>query len=284
MNMIITHTPIALILFGWLCLGPSSANGEDVYPAGYSITSNYQLSDSLLALSDTLIISRSIVNSESFDLIGLYFSDNFPPAATIIDYNLEVGGAPVIPAFTDGQADVVVSGCDVHWWPIDDPQNPGGVHDTVGPGETVSLTVRLLFDSVGSYSFPLHTTVFRGDATSFFATEDTLYVRTFIVVDVEEGEDNKSLNPVRFELSQAYPNPFNSTVSVRYSGVSITGKSIELKITNILGQVIHEVSVRAVSDVGSLQWETPRSISSGVCFYRLECQSAAVTGKMILIK
>ena len=274
----------ALVTTSALCLCSSVTFGETVYPEGYNITSDYQLSDSLLSVSDTLIISRTIVNNESFDLTGFYFSDNFPPAASIIDYNLQLEGVLVTPAFTGGHVNVIVSGCDAYWWQIDEPQNPDGVHYTVAPGETVTLTVRLLFDSVGTYSFPLHTTAFRGDTISFFATGDTLYARTFIISDVEEGDNDNSLNPVRFKLSQAYPNPFNSTVSIRYSGVSITGKSIKLKITNILGQVVHQVSFRAVADAGSFRWETPGSLSSGVYFYQLECQSATSTGKMTLIK
>lgn len=278
------NSKIFLFVLGLLFLELSQAKAETVYPNGYNILADYQLSDTLHPLTDTLIISRTFTNNEGFSLTGLYFSDNLPPAATIVDYILQVGSVSLTPAFSDRQANAVVSEYDTYWWQIDDPQNPGGVHDTVGPGETISLTVRLLFDSVGTYSFPLHSTVFMGDTISFFATGETLYIRTFIPSDVEDPDDDKSLIPVRFEFSQGYPNPFNSSVSIRYSGENLSGKRVVLRIVNALGQIIHQTSVTAVADAGSFRWEAPGSLSSGVYFYQLECQSATATGKLIMIK
>lgn len=275
---------VTLAVIGAFCLITLSAHGEPVYPGGHNIASDYQLNDTLLALSDTLIISRMITNNDSYALTGLYISDNFPPAATIIDYDLQVGSIQVTPAFTDKQPNAVLPGYDSYWWQIDDLQNPSGVHDTVDPGETVYLTVRLSFDSVGSYSFPLHTVVFMGDNIPFFATGDTIYARTYIPSDVDDQGDALYLNPVHFEFSQGYPNPFNSSVSIRYLGKNLVGKKIELRIRNLLGQVVHQTSIIARTDSGVLLWEAPKLISSGVYFYVLTCQSNASTGKIVLIK
>jgi photosystem II stability/assembly factor-like uncharacterized protein len=85
-----------------------------------------------------------------------------------------------------------------------------------------------------------------------------------------------------FKLSQNYPNPFNPNTRIKYS--ILNGGAVSLKIYDILGREI-ETLVNGYQNPGSYEVEfTPRSLSDGVYFYRLQAGDRSLIKKMIYLK
>ena len=88
--------------------------------------------------------------------------------------------------------------------------------------------------------------------------------------------------PEQQTLSQNFPNPFNSstTISFELSAPS----DAELAIFNTLGQKIETlIDWRLAAGRYSIDWR-PRTVSSGVYFYRLITASSADTRKIVFLK
>jgi hypothetical protein len=99
-----------------------------------------------------------------------------------------------------------------------------------------------------------------------------------------------TMAPLKFELEQNSPNPFNPTTDIRYqipegsSPVRIT-----LKIFNLLGQEVRTL-VDEMQDPGSytITWDGEdamgHAVGSGVYFYRLQTGDFAAVKRMLLMK
>ncbi len=74
--------------------------------------------------------------------------------------------------------------------------------------------------------------------------------------------------PARFQLEQAYPNPFNPVARIQYA--LPVESSVRLTTHNVLGQSIAEL-VNTVESAGfkSIEWDASH-LASGIYFYRLE--------------
>jgi photosystem II stability/assembly factor-like uncharacterized protein len=88
--------------------------------------------------------------------------------------------------------------------------------------------------------------------------------------------------PTSFDLGQNYPNPFNAGTWIEYSVPA--NSEIRVAVYDLLGRLV----TRVVSDVvpaGTYRanW-IPRSISSGMYFYRLESGRVTVTKKLLYLK
>lgn len=108
------------------------------------------------------------------------------------------------------------------------------------------------------------------------------------------GVANGTENPVRFELMQNFPNPFNPTTIIKYG---LAKKSlVVVKVYDAIGREI-AVLLNNIRDAGNYQIEfdanfyTNKQLSSGVYFYKLEAFDAADNSllfndikKMVLIK
>jgi hypothetical protein len=89
-------------------------------------------------------------------------------------------------------------------------------------------------------------------------------------------------SPTSFILSQNYPNPFNPSTTIRYS-LPKTGH-MTLKLYNLLGQEVETlVNGEQTAGAHTIEWK-PRSVASGVYFYRLVAGSFVETKKMLLQK
>jgi len=100
--------------------------------------------------------------------------------------------------------------------------------------------------------------------------------------------------PGSFELFQNYPNPFNPVTTIRYTvgvdggdampGVSISPRSVELSIYNLLGQKIATlVSKKQTVGKYTVKWDAS-SLPSGIYLYRLEVGGAIQSRKMLLVR
>ena len=152
---------------------PALAN-DLVYPAGSSVAVGYALGAAELGPNDTLIIVRTIVNGEAYDLTGLYLAEHFPPELSLTAVTTTLNGSAISPEQNTLPTGTVVSGFTEYVWVFDDPATPGGVQ--LAPGDSLSVTVRLTAGSVGTYALPLHTAAFYGGGTAQFATDQSLSV------------------------------------------------------------------------------------------------------------
>jgi len=146
---------------------------ETLYPAGYNLLSQYELSSQSLSPGDTLIITRSVINNELFPISGLYFSENFPAEFNLVEYSVTKNGSEITHLF-DSTISSTFADNDCYYWIIDDPE--GSVHNIINPGDNIVLIIKLTCSLTGIYSFPMHTGAFYGNSTGFFTTGDSLLI------------------------------------------------------------------------------------------------------------
>ena len=109
------------------------------------------------------------------------------------------------------------------------------------------------------------------------------FVRTNVLVDVKEEKHF----PSAIELEPNFPNPFNPNTSFAFSIPS--SSQVKLSIFDILGREVEQIlNSRYAAGRYQASW-TPRDISSGVYFYRLEVRDerervSSVTRKLIYIR
>lgn len=93
--------------------------------------------------------------------------------------------------------------------------------------------------------------------------------------------------PNEFTLHQAYPNPFNPTVNIKFQ-IARTS-DVKLTVYNILGQQVNVLADKKLT-AGShtVTWNGTDShgkqMSSGIYFYTLKAGSLKQTRKMVLAK
>lgn len=88
--------------------------------------------------------------------------------------------------------------------------------------------------------------------------------------------------PSNYNLEQNFPNPFNSTTTIRYT--LPTREHVTLTIYDVLGREIERI-VDARQLPGSYEYHwSPQFIASGVYFYRLEADGIQLQKKMIVIR
>jgi hypothetical protein len=163
-----------------------------------------------------------------------------------------------------------------HWWKVKTvPAGATPVFAKQGSPNTIvgNLT------SAGKYVFTL-TVV---DRTKFTEKDVTV---TVVAPGVDE-EGNHSL-PDKFNLLQTYPNPFNSSIHIRYALPKKT--YTELVIYNIQGQLIR-ILLRGVKEVGSYTvfWdgkdENGKEAPDGIYFYKLKAgDEFSQTKKLLLLR
>jgi hypothetical protein len=88
--------------------------------------------------------------------------------------------------------------------------------------------------------------------------------------------------PHKYEISSVYPNPFNSTVSVRYTVPIIA--TVSMKIYDILGALIDELASGIhISGRHEIAWNAS-AMPSGIYIVRMEAEGISHTMKLILMK
>lgn len=93
------------------------------------------------------------------------------------------------------------------------------------------------------------------------------------------------LPPSNYHLEQNFPNPFNSTTTMTtiFYELPRLGE-VTLKIYDVLGrEIVTLVDARQGPGVYRYQWK-PRSLASGIYFYRLQAGSYLETKKLILLR
>jgi hypothetical protein len=93
--------------------------------------------------------------------------------------------------------------------------------------------------------------------------------------------------PVRNDLRQNFPNPFNPTTTIAYDLAS--GEAVTLAIYDVQGKRVRElVNGRQPAGRHRVEWDgrdgRGQRVASGVYFYRLEAGAYTSTKKMVLLK
>lgn len=88
--------------------------------------------------------------------------------------------------------------------------------------------------------------------------------------------------PTNFELNQNYPNPFNPSTRITFSVPKAT--QISIVVYNLLGQKM-ETIFEGIPSAGkhTFDWN-PKSLASGVYFYKMTTQGFSTTKKLIFLK
>ena len=87
--------------------------------------------------------------------------------------------------------------------------------------------------------------------------------------------------PQVYTLMQNFPNPFNSTTTIRFDLPSAT--KVSLKVYDLLGREIASLA-QGYLEAGyhQVQWKT--SVASGIYFFRLQTEGFVQAKKMVLLK
>ncbi len=88
--------------------------------------------------------------------------------------------------------------------------------------------------------------------------------------------------PMKFSLAQNYPNPFNPSTRIQFS-ISKQA-NVELKVYNVLGQVVATL-INGTMTAGQHEITfDARNLASGIYFYRLTAGDLSSVKKMVLLK
>ena len=106
------------------------------------------------------------------------------------------------------------------------------------------------------------------------------------VIGIEES--NSYLSPTAFELTENYPNPFNTSTSIRYAIPRNT--HIELAIYNIQGQLIRTLlNGEEMAGTHTIIWDGKdnegKKLGTGIYFYQLkETNGIKKARKMLILR
>ena len=110
---------------------------------------------------------------------------------------------------------------------------------------------------------------------------EVVSIPVYLLVNEDLGvADHQLINS--YELSSAFPNPFNPITTIQYS--IPTAENVRLSIYNVLGEEI-EVLATGLRQPGShiVRWNAAR-FSSGMYFYRLHAGEFSAVHKLLLLK
>jgi hypothetical protein len=94
--------------------------------------------------------------------------------------------------------------------------------------------------------------------------------------------EDSPLLPITIALEQNYPNPFNPSTTIRYF---LPAKGfVTLEVFDMLGRRVSTlVNQKQFSGPHQVQWNA-QSISSGIYFYRLTCNTTIIVKKMLFLR
>lgn len=157
---------------------------ETVNPPGSAVTIRYSLSQANLRTSDTLVITRIVVNKTSGVLSNLYLSDNLPSQLRVVSSTARVNGSGVPIGLVGPNAGAVVSGTNGYWWVLDSPVSGETWNRSLNPNDSFSLQIKIVCSQAGVYSLPFHSTVCSGANNGLFSTASAVSVTFSSVGDI----------------------------------------------------------------------------------------------------
>ena len=120
------------------------------------------------------------------------------------------------------------------------------------------------------------------------ANEELIYIdpdtllrlRNFIINDLD---DNPEIPPTKFQISKAYPNPFNSSINFKLNGYG--NEKVSISIYSIMGAMVDQFYVlTSLSEGQIVQWNPDSRLASGTYFINLATSNFQETQKILFIK
>ena len=120
------------------------------------------------------------------------------------------------------------------------------------------------------------------------ANEELIYIdpdtllrfRNFIINDLD---DAPIIPPTKFQISKAYPNPFNGSVSFKLNGYST--RKVSISIYSIMGTMVDQFYIlRPFFDGEIVQWNPDARLASGTYFIKVVTGTFQETQKILFIK
>ncbi len=160
-----------------------------------------------------------------------------------------------------------------------------------GEFEDINVDVAHMFDEcvyplIGQYIDPVTQTahvMYQADFDPGFALDDEHpYVENRMIVanfNLIMGLEETEANMATFTVSQNVPNPAvnNTTITV---ATETTG-SINLSVSNLLGQVVHQENIVTSSHTHAFEVNVS-NYDSGIYFYTIEIGNSSLTKKMLV--
>lgn len=151
---------------------------------------------------------------------------------------------------------------------------PGG---SILPSPTGSRTVRLTANNLTPGAYTITVIAEGPNGTPVHRRTTTVYAST--LVNVTGNETNI---PVKFDLLQNFPNPFNPTTKIIYTLAKNT--SVKLTVYNGAGERVKQYNIGAQNaGIYNVDFDG-NGLASGVYYYKLETEFYTATRKMLLIK
>lgn len=145
---------------------------EIVYPEGYDILSAGAVSPDEPNTCDTVMVSRILINSESFSLANCYIVDNLPHTLQFIGYDLSLNGQTINHIFENARHNNLLTGYDTYRWVIDEPSPDDTLNVLIAPGDTLELAYLFTVQVAGEYILPYHSFCFYANQSGFFVLAD----------------------------------------------------------------------------------------------------------------
>ncbi len=163
------------------------------------------------------------------------------------------------------------------------PQNGAGIALQYDNGKTAAVVYSGLFPGgsipgkIFYMGFPLET-IYETNLQRSLLEEVTGYFELF----PSAAADPEPVQPEQFILYSNYPNPFNSTTTIRFN-LPQTGL-VELNVYDLSGRLIH--SEQTVGQTGYNAWKLQTAFwASGIYLYNLKAGGIdALNGRMLLVK
>ena len=110
---------------------------------------------------------------------------------------------------------------------------------------------------------------------------DTLLrLRNFIINDLD---DNPEIPSTKFQISKAYPNPFNSSINFKLNGYG--NEEVSISIYSIMGTMVDQFYVlTSLSEGQIVQWNPDLRLASGTYFINVAAGTFQETQKILFIK
>ncbi len=145
-------------------------------------------------------------------------------------------------------------------------------------GEMITIKMNLNSSQIGTETNNFLLTTPTSDANPL----NNIISKDVAIATVVSGVTSENTKPLRYELSNNYPNPFNPTTTIRFS-ISQPGNT-KLQIFNVLGQLVKTL-INGYYQAGRYSLKVNASNwASGVYLYRIESGNFTQVKKMILLK
>ena len=135
---------------------------------------------------------------------------------------------------------------------------------------------------VGYYDTPGYANGVALSEDGLIYVADRTNVGIYRFTDPAKADDPAVSIPVKFNLYPAYPNPFNSTTTIRYT--LPYPSSISLQIYNLCGQRMTTLFNSYKQPGIHAATLTANDLASGLYFVRLEGSGKVATQKVMLVR